>query len=261
MYLKYKGTEIHYTVSGIGNAVVLLHGFTESLNIWEYFSQKISEQYRVICVDLPGHGKSGCIGDVHTMDAMAEVVKAVLDEVRIDTCTMIGHSMGGYVTLAFAEKYPKILKGFGLFHSSASADSEEAQINRSRAIEIIKKNHHGYLSSFIPELFTPENRIVYQHEIKTLVATANTMTKEGVIASQECMKIRPLCYHVLENSKVPVLIIAGHKDSRIPINKVMEQIALPRQAHVLLLREVAHMGYIEAKEETLNFLLSFLKGL
>lgn len=261
MFIRFKGADIHYTISGSGVAVVLLHGFTESSGIWKYFSEKISEQFKVICIDLPGHGKSGCIDEIHTMDVMAEVVKAVLDEIGIIKCTMIGHSMGGYVTLAFAGKFPRVLNGFGLFHSSASDDTDEAKVNRSRAIEIIKRNHHSYLSSFIPELFSDENRMVYQKEIKALITDAKTMTKEAVVAAQEGMKIRPLQYNVLENSNVPVLFIAGHKDSRIPVNKVMEQAALPKRAYMLLLRDVAHMGYIEAREETLKFLISFLISL
>ncbi len=259
MSYNYNNSNINYTISGKGNTVVLLHGFTESLDIWKYFEKKLSETYQVLCIDLPGHGKSDCIGAIHTMDAMAEVVKAVMDENLIESSVMIGHSMGGYVTLAFAEKYPKALKGFGLFHSTAFPDTAEGKSNRTRIIEIIRKNHHSFLSSFIPDLFTVENRSFFQTEIEILITTANQMTKEGVIAAQEGMKIRPDRLHILKQVNIPIMFIAGQKDSRIPFGKVTEQISLPAEAHVLLLRDVAHMGYIEAKIETFAFISSFLK--
>lgn len=258
MDFNYKGVNIHFTFSGKGSTVVFLHGFTESLEIWDFFSKGISKHFSVLCIDLPGHGKSGCIGEVHTMELMADVVKSVLESLHISKCVIIGHSMGGYVALAFADKFSHVLNGLGLFHSSAAADSEEAKINRSRAIEIIKNNHQSFLTSFIPDLFTAENREIYKNDIESLINTAKQMSKEAVIAAQEGMKVRLMRYHVLENAKIPVLFIAGHKDTRIPISKVLEQIILPEYAHVLLLRNSAHMGYIEAREETFQFTLSFL---
>jgi pimeloyl-ACP methyl ester carboxylesterase len=261
MEINFKGKKIFYTDAGSGNTLVLIHGFTESLGIWDYFFAVLSKSCRVICIDLPGHGKSQCISDIHTMDLMAEAVKAVLDQAAVQKCVIIGHSMGGYVTLGIAEKYPELLDGFGLFHSSALPDTEEGKINRTRAIEIIRQGHLEFLSSFIPDLFTEENRIKYSCEVEKLVSTAKNMTKEAVIAAQEGMKIRPDRRHVLENTNLPVLFIVGQKDSRIPFAKVMEQIALPPVAQVLVLKNTAHMGYIEATEETLHAVKSFFKGI
>lgn len=258
MNIQLKNTTINYTKTGEGNTLVLLHGFTESLEIWDDFVHELSNHYRVISIDLPGHGKSSCVAEVHTMDLMADCVKQVLDNIKVENCVMIGHSMGGYVILAFADKYPQMLKGFGLFHSSAASDTEEGKKNRSRAIEIIKQNHHNFLASFIPDLFTPENRIKHSLEIEKLVEAAKSMTMEGVVAAQEGMLVRVNRYKTLENSTVPVLFIAGQKDSRIPFSKVMEQVSLPPESYLLSLREVAHMGYIEAREETLGFIKSFL---
>lgn len=259
MDIEFKNGTIHYSEKGEGQTLILLHGFTESLEIWNDFAAFFSKYFRVVCIDLPGHGKSSVIADVHTMELMAEAVKEVLKALKIDTCVMIGHSMGGYVTLAFAEKYPEMLKGFGLFHSSAAADTDEARKNRERAIEIIKQNHHNYLASFIPDLFAEENRKVFEQEIEYLVKTAKNMTTEGVVAAQEGMKQRTDKYHILKNAEVPVLFIAGQKDSRIPFVKVMEQVALPKEAYLQSLRDAAHMGYLEARYETLHAVFSFTK--
>ena len=109
-----------------------------SLEIWASYTYSYMRDMRVIAIDLPGHGKSDIFGEVHTMDFMAETVKAVLDAVKVEQCVMLGHSMGGYVTLAFAEKYPYMLRGFGLLHSQAMADSNEVVKGRLESIDTAK---------------------------------------------------------------------------------------------------------------------------
>ena len=124
-FIQFKGAKIHFTDTRKGRCIVLLHGFLESMEIWNEYVKLLSKRYRVICIDLPGHGKSENIGYVHTMELMADCVKEVLYSLQITKCVMIGHSMGGYVTLAFAEKHERNLRGFALFHSHAAPDSEE----------------------------------------------------------------------------------------------------------------------------------------
>jgi pimeloyl-ACP methyl ester carboxylesterase len=259
--LSYKDANISYRISGNGGPLVLLHGFTESQDIWNYFAKELSEKYTVFTIDLPGHGASGCIGEVHTMELVAECVKTVLDDAGISDCVMIGHSMGGYVTLAFADKYPGMLKGFGLFHSSALADSQEAKENRERAIKLIRQNHTSFISSFIPDLFAPQNREICKNEIAELVDTANKMTAASIIAAQEGMKVRPDLTRILANAKCPVLFMLGKLDSRVPFEKVLQQAGLPNDAVLLSMGDVAHMGYIEARDKTLYAIRAFMKGI
>lgn len=252
--------KIHYKISGLGNTIVLLHGFSESAKIWNKFTAKLSKQFQVITIDLPGHGKSETLKQDCTMEIMADIVKNVLQEEEVDRCVMIGHSMGGYVALAFAEKYPENIAGLGLFHSSAADDTEEQKANRDRTIEIIKADHFNFLSSFIPDLFTVENQSIYTKEIGKLVKASEKMTKEGVVAAMAGMRDRKNRYHILSEINAPVMFIAGHQDKRVPMEKVMEQISLPKQAQVLLLKEVAHMGYIEAASQTYQFIKNFSKN-
>lgn len=252
---------VNYTITGKGPTLVLLHGFTESLDIWTHFANELSSDFRVICIDLPGHGKSACIGEVHTMELMAECVKYILDKQQINECVMIGHSMGGYVTLAFAEKYSNMLKGIGLFHSSAMPDTPEGKLNRARAIEFINSNHIGFIGSFIPDLFAPENRERLKNEIEQLVVVARQMSKESIIASQKGMMERKDQRELLKTLDIPFLFIAGKKDSRVPFEKVLEQIALPKDCVSLFLENIAHMGYLEAPEKTLYAIKCFVKGL
>ncbi|MEI6122205.1 MAG: alpha/beta hydrolase [Bacteroidota bacterium] len=259
-YINFRGKKIHYTADGKGEAIVLVHGFTESLAIWNEFSKRLSENYQVVCIDLPGHGLSDCVAEIHTMELMAECVVTILESLKINKSVIVGHSMGGYVSLAFAEKFSEMLKGLCLFHSSAYADNSEVKQNRYRTNEVIKEHHQNFLSSFIPSLFAPKNQEKYASEIAALVDSSKKMSADGVIACNCGMAKRSDRCHVLKNLKIPVLFIAGKLDSRIPFDKVLEQIAMPNDTVALLLGDIAHMGYIEAKEKTYYAVKTFVDG-
>jgi pimeloyl-ACP methyl ester carboxylesterase len=259
-FYSYHGRKIHFTTKGSGNTIVLLHGFAESMHIWDEFTERLSEFYKVVRIELPGHGQSECIGEVHSMESMAECMKEILDFINIKHFVLIGHSMGGYVSLAFTEKYPEMIKGLGLFHSTAFADSAETRNNRKRTNEFILKNHFHFLCEFIPSLFTSENQVKFKSEIEKMVAEAKKMTVQGVIAANSGMAARPDRTQVLKNLQVPVLFIAGKQDVRIPFDKVLEQIAMPNDSVALLMGDVAHMGYLEAKEKTYYAIKTFADG-
>jgi len=256
--INYKGKTIHFESAGQGSAVVLLHGFLESSQIWKAFAEDLSKEYRVVTVDFPGHGRSQIIGEVHSMEMMAETVKFVLDKLEITENVIVGHSMGGYVSLAFAQMYPDFIKGIGLFHSQASADSDETKENRRRTINIVRRNRIGFISSFIPDLFAEANIPKFQDEIDLLKKHASEISPEGIIAAIEGMKQRSSKLDLLMQAKIPFLFIAGKEDSRIPVQNVMAQAILPELAEVLILSNVGHMGFIEAKTETLQMIKGFL---
>jgi pimeloyl-ACP methyl ester carboxylesterase len=250
--IQFRNRNIHFKVLGKGKCLVLLHGFLESLNIWDTFANKLSVGFKIVAIDLPGHGKTEEFGEVHSMELMADTVKAVLEHLHIQECVMIGHSMGGYVTMEFASKYPEYLRGIGLFHSSAFADSPEAKQNRERTIEIIKKDRQRFISNFIPDLFAPVNRTIFTSEISQLKEEALKISKSSIVASLAGMKERNDHQRTLSIIDVPVLFIMGKEDQRIPIDRVIDMLALPKHSDVLILGNVGHMGYIEAKEETLE---------
>ncbi|MEI7596239.1 MAG: alpha/beta hydrolase [Bacteroidota bacterium] len=254
----YKDKNIRYIIEGEGNVVILLHGFTESLNIWDDYSVELTKTNKLLRIDLPGHGKSDCIGDVQTMEEMAELVNSICEAENLNQMIMIGHSMGGYVMLAFAEKYAEKLKGFGLFHSIAFADNEEQKNNRARAIEVIRNNHHGFLSAFIPELFAECNREKYKKEIEVLIETSRSMSEQSVISCMEGMRQREDKTHVLKEAKFPVLFIGGYEDVRVPIAKFKEQMLFPPESTALLMTETGHMGYIEQRDKTLEFIKKYI---
>ena len=256
--VSFKGKDIYYENRGQGRAVVLLHGFLGARQIWNEFSEELAKSYKVVTVDLPGHGQSDVLEEVHTMDLMAESVKAVLDKLEINECVIIGHSMGGYVALAFARLFPKVAKGLGLFHSQAAADSEETKENRRRTVNIVKLNHGGFISEFIPDLFAKANVLKFEEEIEQLKNLALKTPKEGVIASIEGMKQRSGSFDLLINSQMPFLFIAGKEDARIPVQNIMAQAILPQHAQLLILANVGHVGFVEAKAVTLKMIKGFL---
>ncbi len=252
----FKDKKITYTVTGEGPVLVLLHGFMECQKIWINFTSVLSKKYKVITFDLPGHGDSECIDTIHSMELMADCIKFGLDQLEVNKCVLIGHSMGGYVSLAFAEMYPYMLNGLGLFHSHAYADTDEAKMNRDRSCEIVKQNRVGFISNFIPELFAPENVSKYQDEIKTLQQYIKDMTVDAIVASQKGMKLRESKLEVIKYAPFPILFIFGKQDPRTPLPKSLEQTALAKHAEITLI-DVGHMGYIEARNESLHSIDSF----
>ena len=164
-FVNYKNTSIHFTDTGKGTAVVLLHGFLENCTMWKETADLLCKRNRVICVDLLGHGQTENRGYVHSMDEMATGVAAVLNHLRIRKAIFVGHSMGGYVALAFAEMHPDHVKGLCLMNSTSRADTEEKKASRSKAIQLVKKNHLSFIRTSIPLLFRSKNRKLLRTEI------------------------------------------------------------------------------------------------
>ncbi|HLA56688.1 MAG TPA: alpha/beta fold hydrolase, partial [Flavobacterium sp.] len=143
--LHYKNISINYSDTGKGTAVVLLHGFLENAKMWDDFVPELSKKYRVITIDLLGHGQTDSLGYVHSMEDNADAVHAVLSELRVRKAIFAGHSMGGYVALAYAELYPEFMKGLALVNSTSKADSAERKENRDRAIKAVKQNYTNFV--------------------------------------------------------------------------------------------------------------------
>ncbi len=256
--ITFKGAKINYTITGIGDTIVFLHGFLENLTMWDVFSEKLSETYKVITIDLPGFGKSEVISDNHSMRTMAGAVNSVINHEGISKCILVGHSMGGYVALAFSELFENKLNGIVMFHSQAAADDEEAKINRNRTIKIVENNHAKFISGFIPSLFTEDNAVKFSTQIQQIIDSSLLTKNIGIIAALAGMRDRKDYQELLTRLKIPVLFIAGEEDSRIPLEKIKYQIALPEFSESLILENVGHMGFIEAKDLTYNAIENFI---
>ena len=246
--IRFRNSDIHFSEKGSGDALVLLHGFLEDGRIYDAYQQRFSGRFRTIVIDLPGHGASGTLGYVHTMDDMAEAVKAVLEHLKVSKCVMIGHSMGGYVTLAFAQSHTAMLCGFGLFHSSASADSEQKKADRQRTIDLVMRSSAPVVEAAIPSLFAEAARVSLRDEIDLLVAQAKEYGAQGIVANIRGMMARPDRTEVLAHSAMPILIIHGLEDPVIATETIRIQAKLSDDVTFVELEGVGHMGYLEAPD-------------
>lgn len=257
MTLNYKGTAIFFEDEGKGSAVVLLHGFLENATIWNPLREVLSKRNRVITIDLLGHGKTGCLGYVHTMEMMAETVKAVLDHLKLRRVSLIGHSMGGYVALAFAEAYPDDVKGLVLVNSTTSADSEEKKKNRDRAIEMVKHNHKSFVRMGIANLFRPKNRKLFAEEIKALKKEALNTPLQGIVAALEGMKIRNDREVLLHFTPFAKMMIIGKRDPVLNYDSLVSQ---TQEADVKVVEfPDGHMSFIENKSQFIDNINEFLR--
>ncbi|MEO6733792.1 MAG: alpha/beta hydrolase [Ferruginibacter sp.] len=262
----FQGSEIFYRIMGNGKMVMLLHGFAEDGEIWNYQADILKDHFTVIVPDLPGSGKSQSISPAD-IDTYAEVIKLILDTEQHNLpltapgqSSLIGHSMGGYITLAFADKYLQYLRCFGMFHSSAYADNEEKKETRNKAINFINdKGSYAFLKTSIPGLFTKDFAEAYPEKINTLIEKGKQFTPEALIQYYEAMIARPDRTAVLKSFPKPVLFIIGEFDNAIPLQISLQQCYLPEQAHVHILSNSAHMGMLEETEKSSRLLLKFLQ--
>jgi pimeloyl-ACP methyl ester carboxylesterase len=250
---------IIYTDKGTGPAIVFVHGFCESKDIWVPFAERLSIHYRVVCLDLPGFGESILDREHVSMEWFADQVQHLMTLLHIHTFTFVGHSLGGYVGLAYAEKYAQYLSGLCLFHSTAYADSEERKINRDKTVAFIEKyGADMFTQSFIEPLFLLKNRQTLKNEIAELKLIAKQSSGKGIIATTHAMRDRTDRTHVLATLKIPVLLIGGKNDATIPIAKLEEQSKLSPSIQLAAIEECGHMGMYEQKEKTFEVLNEFL---
>lgn len=257
-FLSYKNIKIAFSEEGKGSAVVLLHGFLESSYMWKEISTELSKKNRVICIDLLGHGDSDCLSYVHTMEEMAEVVKAILKQLKIRRATLIGHSMGGYVALAFSEKYPKNTKRICLLNSTSQADNEKRKKLRLRAIKMAQTNYKSLVSMSITNLFPSNTVEQFSMEIEKCKKEAFKVTVQGYIACTEGIKIRQNREHVLASKKYKKLIIIGKRDAILNYQSIIEE--SQRTNTPLITLSNGHMSHIENKKELINVLINFVKS-
>lgn len=257
-FCKFKNVNIHYTESGKGRVVVLLHGFLENLSMWNDYAARLSLRYRVICIDLLGHGQSDCHGYVHTMEDMAEAVNAVLHHLKVRRYIMIGHSMGGYVSLAFADLFPDNLVGLGLFYSTSNEDNPERKELRLRAMEAAKSHRKTYVKTSVQNLFYADSLKTHKHEVEETILEALKISPQGIVAALAGMRERPDREALLHFGPYAVLMINGRRDGAIPLESVQELMNANRVTHKLV-TENGHMGHIEDKEICLETIKQFIR--
>ena len=257
-FLLYQNKKIFYRIIGSGNPVVLIHGFGEDGEVWKNQIEFLKDRYQLIIPDLPGSGQSEMIDDM-SIEGMAEVIHSIIHEENIEACPVIGHSMGGYITLAFAEKYWNHLTAFGLFHSSAFADSEEKKATRRKGIEfIIQSGAFEFLKTATPNLFSPQTKDEKPELIEEQIAAAHNFSSAALVSYYEAMIKRPDRTDILRKATVPVLFTMGKYDNAIPLEDGLKQCHLPEKSYIHILQKSGHMGMLEEADESNRLLEKFL---
>jgi pimeloyl-ACP methyl ester carboxylesterase len=256
--ITFKNAKIYFSEQGKGTAVVLIHGFLENATMWKNIAPELSKRNRIIKIDLLGHGKSNCLGYVHSMELFAETIAAVLKHLRIRKCILIGHSLGGYVALAFAEKHPQKIKGLCLLNSTSEEDDRERKNLRLRANKMIQHNFTNMVRMSFSNLFGQESRITFKSEMKVALNEALQTPIQGYIAGQEGMRIRPNRNDVLTQNNFKKLIIIGEKDPVLDFNTSLEE-AKKTDSEIVVLKG-GHMSHIENTAELIFTLKRFVKS-
>jgi len=250
---------IHYKIFGQGKPLVLLHGYLESVEVWGEFAQDLAKDFQVICIDLPGHGKTGASGETSSMEFMADCVHSVVNHLNINKLFLIGHSMGGYVALAYLEKYKESLEGICLLHSHPFADSEATVEKRKREIEIVQSGKKELIYNVnIPNAFANDNHEKFSDQIQQCIRIAAKTSDEGIIAALNGMMIRPDRSNLLVNIEIPFIYVFGMKDNYIP-QSVFERIPASKNRKNIILEEAGHNGFIECKNLIVNSLSNSIK--
>lgn len=257
---EYAACNIRYQIFGKGKTVVLLHGFGEDGGIWNHQIKFLQAYCRLIVPDLPGSGQSTVLKkDSVQIEDYADVIAALLKHENINSCIMLGHSMGGYITLAFAKKYAIHLNGFGLIHATAYADNEEKKLNRQKGIKMIKEyGSYSFLKNTIPNLFGTQFKTQHPTIIEDLIKNGSDFTKEALIQYYQAMMNRPDRTEVLKSSEVPVLFILGTEDVAAPLKDVLAQSHLPVTSYIHIFENVGHMSMLEAPDELNKHMLTFI---
>lgn len=242
---------VQFIDEGEGTPLVFLHGYLETLSVWDQLSGCLSKNFRVIRIDLPGHGGSEPILPSGKMELMADGVKNVLDHLGITKCFLFGHSMGGYAALAFVEKYPSLVDGYSLVHSAPFADTDEKKKNRDREIKMLEEERKELLiNTSIPKMFADDNLERLHGEVEKIKKEAAAHNNKGIVSVLRGMKDRPDRTNILKYSGIPCLWFLGKKDNHIDFNTVYPKVKdFSPEITFEILDRSGHIGFIEQEEQ------------
>lgn len=247
MIYQFQNKQVFYSVEGEGTPLVLLHGFLESSTMWQGLTKDFADTHQVVSVDLPGHGKTETIENSHSMELMATMVHSLIESLNLNKVMLLGHSMGGYVALAFVELFPEKVSHLVLLNSTAAADSPERIVNRNRALELIKNEKRGFIAAAIPQLFCDKSRSRFAKDIEALIREAKEFPGEGIAANIRGMRDRKDRTHVLKAFDGPKILICGEEDPVIPLEH-SKSLAIASDTPIEILSG-SHMSWLENPPE------------
>jgi pimeloyl-ACP methyl ester carboxylesterase len=234
--------------------LVLLHGHGMNETLWDELVPLLGDQFTLVRPNV------SMLTNCHTVEAYADELYRLLTASQITQFTLIGHSMGGYISLAFAEKFPDMLEGFGLFHSSALADDEAKRQQRTQLVQLLRT--HGteaFIRRTLPNLFGSRFKELSPEKVQDYVQQYSKLPSEALAVGMEAMRDRPDRTHVLRKLSFPVLFIMGMDDQVVPFDKAMDQAAYPARAYPFVLAEAGHLGMVERPDASARILRWYLE--
>jgi pimeloyl-ACP methyl ester carboxylesterase len=258
------GTRLHYRISGNGRPVLLLHGFGEDGRIWDLMEKELRNHFRVYVPDIPGSGLSELLplqpGIPPSIEDYAHAVKAMVDREKLPPLPVIGHSMGGYIALAFAETYPRSISQLGLFHSTALADNAERKAIRIKALELIeRKGALWFLREVTPINYSAGWRENNAVQMQTVLDRLSGFSDAAILQYYRAIMNRPDRTGILKNFGGPVLFIAGVHDQAVSLGQTLSECRHPRISQITILEKSAHTGMLEEPERAAAALMNFLQ--
>jgi len=256
--ITFKKANISFSDVGKGPAVVLLHGFLENATMWDTIVPEISKRNRIITVDLLGHGNSDCLGYVHSMELFAEAVETVLKHLRIRNFILVGHSLGGYVSLVIAKNNPTKIKGLCLVNSTSNADDEDRKNLRIRANKMVQQNFENLVRMSFLNLFGKTSKTTFKEEVDFALQQALQTSIQSYIAANDGMRVRKNTNAILLENTFKKLLIIGKKDPVLNFDASLEEAKKTNTESVVL--NGGHMSHIENRATVISILKGFLKG-
>lgn len=244
---------------GLDTALVLLHGYCGSSAYWEKIVDELAASFRIIAPDARGHGSSSSPDDeTYSMELYADDLAGLLDSAGVRQAVLLGHSLGGYIALAFAERYKDKLAAFGLIHSTSLPDGETAKANRDKAIDTLEsKGVREFVDGLIPKLFAQDRLDDMQPELARCKAVGYATSQHGAIATARGMKVRPDRGFVIKETRLPVLLVAGAQDGLIPASSTFA--ATGAETRKVELEQAGHMSMQECSAQLAEEIASFVR--
>lgn len=259
-FFKYQEGKIHYSDAGHGETLFLIHGYPETSEIWKSLSEKLSDKFRVITIDLPGHGLSDVAGVSNSMEYFAGIIKELMNTLSIDKVFLAGHSLGGYITLAFLDLFPERLTGYCLFHSHPFADTPEIIEKRNRDILMASEGKKDMIyPGNVVRMFADKTIDKNSGALARSMEIASGISADGIIAVLKAMISRPSRLSIMEEGRVPCLWILGRMDNYIPCDAIQKRVNLPANAELVVLENSGHLGFVEEEEESIKILTRFIR--
>jgi 3-oxoadipate enol-lactonase len=243
------GIELAYTRRGKGTPLVLLHGFPLDHLLWDQAADHLEGTFDLILPDLRGFGGSTTVDTPYTMDDLASDIAGLLDQLGVEKAAIAGHSMGGYVALAFARLFPGRVSGLGLISSQVLADPPDRKEGRYKtAADVAEKGISGVVDAMTTKFTSnPELQAFARKNMEE-------QSPAAFIGALKAMAERQDSTPLLASMKYPVLVLHGDADELIPVDRAREVRDAVSQARYVELKGVGHIPMMEAVDETVEAL-------